>query len=651
MNGHYSRIVTYLHHAQRKDGGFSSATSSDFMSREKQTRTTTFFTSLILNSLNSACKQSLVAPSDLRKLNAVRRRAATFLLNEKSENWSWNYWSRTSLEAKEIPYPDDLDDTALAVRALHGYDVSTVPPAALASIAHLLIATETQEGGPYRTWLVPSDSPNFGGDVDVVANANIRTLLTDLGVTVPNLDKYIEDRLSNNRIESPYYIGHYPFVYFLSRKDEANDSLRNFLIRRCQKPIPKKSSPLVSALNVVACTRLGVPIRNVEKLKKLFSDVSYDPHPFGVERVEGGKKHMSTCPAFSAALFLEALMALDGAVSHHLPPQKNILVNVLARTRASAFLSESFPLTPPSSALKKTLQHSLLSRLKPQERDDSILLPVRLYESILKSLRKEMSEKMLVTVAHAGWRGWAGYTLMDDIVDGDRGNGIVDMPAAQYLIRASLEGYLLVADSLSSHNRKKLKELIETIFADMDEAMGWELKYCRLITQKDVPQYGDYRMLAKRSMGHAIGAITVLVVSGGISVDSKEVKSMMRFFSHYIIARQLNDDAHDWVADLRAGRINSVAVLLLDMIPKGHKRASLDINKLQKLFWKSGMSRVADLIGYHALQARRAMKPLKSMMDMAFFEAMIVQVEDGAKNALRERESILEFSSSFNAAP
>src|SRR4030095_7089120 len=107
------------------------------------------------------------------KLAYLQNKIAKFLLLHKSEFWSWNYWQRNSHEAKELPYPDDLDVTFCALAALSHYDKKLISGDVFAYIVQLLTATEKKEGGPYRTWLVAKNAPAVWRDVDLAVNSNI----------------------------------------------------------------------------------------------------------------------------------------------------------------------------------------------------------------------------------------------------------------------------------------------------------------------------------------------------------------------------------------------------------------------------------------------------------------------------------------------
>src|SRR5207302_1646631 len=102
-----------------------------------------------------------------------------------------------------------------------------------------------------------------------------------------------------------------------------------------------------------------------------------------------------------------------------------------------------------------------------------------------------------------------------------------------------------------------------------------------------IPDYKNYKQLAQKSLGHGLGPFAVLF-SLGYRKNSPEIKNLLLFFTHYLIARQLNDDAHDWEKDLQLGHINAVCALIVKRYQtKEHLSLPYDqvVPQLQQVFW------------------------------------------------------------------
>src|SRR4030042_1676795 len=122
------RGMEFIAKEQLPDGGFFSLASfdpNDFSNAKKCPAV--FSTALILQNLNElgeSLATGKTSPTPLRMgiVKNIKDKAAEFLLNQKSENWTFNYWARDAKEAKEMPYPEDMDDTSCALSALYKYD-------------------------------------------------------------------------------------------------------------------------------------------------------------------------------------------------------------------------------------------------------------------------------------------------------------------------------------------------------------------------------------------------------------------------------------------------------------------------------------------------------------------------------------------------
>src|SRR5262249_4588918 len=147
---------------------------------------TTFLPALILGAIGHLTDE---------QSQRVSGKLTTWLLDQKSPGWSFNYWATAAPERQRLPYPDDLDDTFCALIALYRHDSSLIDQAVLANVVNLLIAAETQVGGPYRPWLVKADTPKIWHDVDLAVNANIAGFLRLVAEPLPNLTQLLEQAI------------------------------------------------------------------------------------------------------------------------------------------------------------------------------------------------------------------------------------------------------------------------------------------------------------------------------------------------------------------------------------------------------------------------------------------------------------------------
>ncbi len=202
---------------------------------------------------------------------------------------------------------------------------------------------------------------------------------------------------------------------------------------------------------------------------------------------------------------------------------------------------------------------------------------------------------------------WIAYTHYDSFID-DEGEPAL-LPLANILHRKSHK--LLLDFSQSSPN---LVAVIGSYFDTMDSANMWELTYCRqkvtdsTITISKLPRYGQRKILAQRAGLHGLSPILALLRDSRYS--QKQTQQIRRYFSHYLIARQLNDDLHDWKEDLANGHMSFVVTFLLRKSktkPGSYSIRELT-NILQTYFWRSGLTQLNEIILSHTQRALLAAK-------------------------------------------
>lgn len=186
---------------------------------------------------------------------------------------------------------------------------------------------------------------------------------------------------------------------------------------------------------------------------------------------------------------------------------------------------------------------------------------------------------------------------------------------------------------------------------NLDGANSWEVCNCRIKKNFQIPAYDTVAKLAHRSLGHALGPIAILFVLG-YDESSKEVKYILEFFSYYLAARQLDDEAHDWEEDLQKGHINAVVSRILRKAEQKHipfKAPHADMDTLRELFWYEVITGVSqDMLSYID-SARSALSEIPIITDTSLLEKLLCRVERSAKKALKEREETIMFLDAYEA--
>lgn len=635
--------IAYLTNQQQKDGSFLSFSTTNKRSfKNAKKYHSTFPSSLILS-----CLCSLEETPEIKR---IKDRLATFLLSQKSKHWSFNYWTRNSKEAKTLPYPDDLDDTFCALVALYQYNPELIDGSAMAKIVTLLTAVEKKEGGPYRTWLVPHDADKVWKDVDLVANSNIAYFLSLQDVSLPSIDALIESAIKTENYVSPYYPSIYPVIYFISRfyKGKKTKKIRDFLLSK-RDASEKWDNPLNTALAISSLLNFGASLGKLKKsivyLTTRQRHGSWQPYAFCIDPAIKRKTYCAGSSALTTAFCLEVIgkyLQKSKIKSQRLKVQKERetgkqvhIYNQVVREAKQRFSKLDDDL--------KTQAMSVLKAILKRDKDRQIILMPYFFKISLGKNRKTVSKNLLVQLGLANLYGWIAYTIYDDFLD-DEGE-----PRLLSVANLALRELTTIFNTVLP-KETGFQVFFHKTMDTIDAANTWEVSNCRIkiegsklnIQNLKIPDYGDLSRLAHRSLGHALGPAAILF-SLGYKASSSELKNLMHFFKHFLIARQLNDEAHDWEEDFKMGRINAVGFQILKRV----RNKKLGIKEFQKIFWTEIVVGVCQTVLKHTQLARKALDKIPIICDPSLMEKLLIPIEASAQKALREREETLKFLKTY----
>lgn len=590
------KIISFIAAHQEKNGAFD--------------QQMTFHTSLILLCIR-------YAESD--KAEDVKKQASEFLLKERSSSWSFNYWQRHSKESKEKPYPDDLDDTCCALAALTLNSPESINGETLAHLVRTLTLCETAPGGPYETWILPKEKKLEWHDIDPGVNANIAYVLNLHDIRIPSLQTYLEKIIETESYSSKYYESPLVILYFISRSYQGplSGKAADFIQARQDKN-RTWGNDLETALAISALINFGAAKKNTKKaiasLEKAAAGNTWKPEPFYIEENKS-KKIYSGSPALTAAFAYEALYLYYKKGKETVKPgPKETRMHRLIINEAQ----KRFPVI-----LKPLAEYYVQKITQGDKRNQITLLPLYFYRSLKQE--KRLPAEFLKHLDIANLHGWIAFRIYDDLLDNE--GDAAHIPLANISLREVERIYegMHVGTSI---------DIFRKIMDGIEEANYWERVNCF----KNAPHYETYDVLAEKSLGHAQGPIAILLKLG-YGPKSKEVRQTLLFFKHYLIARQLNDDAHDWSKDLEKGFINSVGVQVI-------KRQRKDSN-LQEIFWNETILKIAEDIFFHIKEARKALRNNKAVKDKSYLESLLIPIENGTQKALTDRKKMLEFIATY----
>lgn len=353
-----------------------------------------------------------------------------------------------------------------------------------------------------------------------------------------------------------------------------------------------------------------------------------------IEKVSQGETNYGGSAACTIAAVIEAIETRDQKISNKNISEKHFEKMEHIRKRALHMLSEL------PEIMHSGLDKAIESIQKSSAGGEVFLIGFKFYENLNPILRKDISESYVLDLCAANVLGWIGYGIYDDIMD-DHGDPSL-MALGNACARAARNQF--TEESLP----KPVREIVAKILNEIEAATLWERIYAR----SHPCDYGDLSVLWKKSLGHAIGP---LLIGAKVSPDNTNNQAaILKFFQHYLIARQLNDDAHDWADDLQQGRVNPIGAMVLDHDPVSSKKFS-DAGKLdpdsglQQLFWDAVIDRAVELIRNHRNQARDALSQITILADSSFLEDLLIPLERAADMAIFERDRTQVFLEKYES--
>jgi len=643
------KLVRRLAEQQVVPGLFLTETAPDLDLLQKPVQSRSpFFLSLILSCLASV-------PGEGAEF--IRAQLQTLLWKEVHVQGSFNYWLRDSEQTKTHPCPDDLDTTSCVYASFLKTCPEKVDGARLAEIVLLLTLVEEAEGGPYRTWIVKPEAEAVWKDVDLIVNANIAHMLRLCDVRLEGLDAYGVEKIFASLYDSVYYPLRSSVLYFLSRAQfPGTNQVLEEEIWKCigsqSEPLPLLDQALLlsALLSVEAAWERVEPLMQ-DFLTRLEREEAFPARALYVEAIHAEVPFFAGSSALTVAMCLEVVARysqIKAAKEKHVPEreeaEKLFLLEIQTRFD-QRFASEA--MRPELRERFVLLSKRILGDWRGQEIP---LLPYRFHQ-MLGERAGAIDRECLVQLGMANVYGWMAYTVYDDILD-DEGKPAF-LSIANLCLREMTQ---IFTRFLPEHGL--FQQLFVEILDGIDGANTWEVVHCRLIKGEQgyawpptVPPYGERDLLAQRSLGHGLGPLALLFAVG-FERNAPEMQGLLQFFRHYLIARQLDDDAHDWDTDLLRGQVNCVASSLMYLAQERGMRVpwihAESMAGLQELFWQEEIVKAAESMLQHVEMAEQFLQVIP-LQHTDYFQKMLEPIRVSAERALAEHQKTRTFLEAYQA--
>lgn len=585
---------------------------------------TTYYTSAILQ-----CLASL--PNYPLKKNIIEK-GLLFLLENKSASFTWNYLARNTAS----PYPDDLDDTFLALLALHIHNPQLVSESVLVENTNTLIACETNPGGPYFTWIVPNEMRPYWNNIDMVTNSTIFYYLKKRCIHLHDLEDFFEQRINEKDFHSEFYDSPLVVIYFLARHYDG--IYRDDLIQHILSTEIK--SPLHTAIALSSLIRLGYPNKSLEPFVQKLVNVNLGTvtaERFFIELKKNNIVHHSGSLAFTYAAILEALCLFHNreTLYTHTKNHKKVLADVLHR-------SEKQLMNTPE--LGQELHRVLTEFSTPKKFEELLLLPYLFLINCYQQKVSSITQEIIMNLCTGNTLGAIGYTIQDNIFDHDEDG--------QRLPLAS--SCILHAQRIFCHELPlgapclQILRLLHT----MNEALAYENRLVipmnQMLNLDSFPKRASFEYLGEKSLGYAIGPMITCMLCN----HPQDISRVQNFFRAYLIVKQLNDDLHDWYSDLLAGKLNPVSISVINDYKKIHplgKTIDLvaDKTELHEIFWSTTLSNLALIFQHFAKKSRATLEQIEILERKDYFMEMINTQKHAFEKGITERDHVEKFLNAY----
>ncbi len=346
------------------------------------------------------------------------------------------------------------------------------------------------------------------------------------------------------------------------------------------------------------------------------------------------------------------LLPLEQYLSLHLKNFKPMLkedkkstINNIQADRDGVFKAVHAKAISIKTPLFNTLVEQV-DRIWKVDTSGEIALLSKLFSDSLAMSEDRLSPSYTLELGISNVYSWIAYTIYDEVIDDHSSHNLI--PVANLAMRRALQNYQSVVKNFGAK-----PSILEDSFTEMDAANIWELRHCRFgveggrIKVDAVPDYGDRRILALRALAHIAGPMAQIDYLSYATLKQK--KSAIAMLEHYLIARQLNDDIHDWQEDLSSGQITYAVSVLLKMaqVQPGVYKISELSERLRQCFWENGLVTISNTIVTHTAKSKACLRSSILFRSECAIWSLVHTIEGTATKGLASHDSSKAFLVAF----
>lgn len=498
----------------------------------------------------------------------------------------------------------------------------------IAKIVKTLANIEKEEGGPYY---------NNEQQIDLGANIIIAYLLSIQEVDIPSLIGLIEDSIKKQNFLSGLLNNESFAIYLLSQfyKGEEKNNLIDLILKKLQNE------------NIFNKILLSISLLNLKyeiDIKKIIDDIENNQESLN-NQFQILKGFKST-PDINFNFYIELTSKYEQRNKElaQAKEEKEVLSKIIELAK-----NNFKNLSPDFSEISiEQIQKTII-----RNNDKQMSLMPYYTKKAFGEKGKNINDELVIEMGLMNVFFWTAFIIYDDFWDEDEDANPKILPSANFYTRKYISFFIS-----STPENKKFINFFHNLMDKLDEANAWEVSNCRakiidskFIIPESIPNYNDYEYKFNPSSGHILGPIA-LMAKIGYDLDSPEIQNFIAYFRNYLIAMQINDDAHDWEEDMNRGHLSTVVVMMLNSWKNNFpekKEIDLiaDLENLQKIFWYEVLTKASETALIYTKKSREALKKISIIEDYEPLEYFININERMAQKAIIEQKRSIEFLNEF----
>lgn len=499
----------------------------------------------------------------------------------------------------------------LSAIAKHSPDI--ISGELLAHTLNLLTTHEKEEGGPYRR------NPE-SNQIDFDSNVMIAYFLSLQNVELPNLTNLIEEKIASSNFEGEIFPSNFFIPYFITTFYQGKEKKKLAEFFLCADP--------KNQTDILLCQ---AGLKNLGQKNYL--------NKIKLKKIKPNNKIEST--------LLKIIKHKKNQLEKPGEKEETSEIEKIKKANQERLLG--------LESKFRTLAEQRINQVIDKNTDRQMSLMAFYTKKALGKEGQKISNSLITELGLMNTYFWTAFIIYDDFWDEDEAAEPRLLPLANFYARHYTKFF-----STLFPEKKEFEYFFTSLMDKLDAANAWEISNCRtkvegdnFFVPKKLPNFEDYTIKYQPASGHILGSIAIFFQLG-YQLKSPEIKNLINYFKNYLIAMQINDDAHDWEEDMARGHLSTVVALLLKEYENRYPDQKIidlkkDKAKLQQIFWYQTIEKAGNKAVSFANKSQKALDKISIIKDQTPLKYYAKLTKNVAKKACKEQKDSIKFLQTFNS--